>query len=310
MNNKGKQVSIVSLIIVIIIASFSYLQLNDYTNNKRRLYNIQENIKMQESNYIKTIFKEERKMVKKAMDIHVINIQKELYDYYGKDLDGLDRDIKNPSPNSKLSKVFDNCLYDFYVNKNTKINKQFVLSNNKLLWGRCFSFKKPYNSLSIEDLLDLDNNDLNKEAIQTILANDDMDKFIFWENNNSKKIKEMDIKSLINLYHEKGLFSMKNYELLIPTYITPDGDIFGIKDVDSLGHKIDNYKMIIVQRVNIYDILETYSSELSAYQSQYEEMEIEINNNNANKKKSALLSISMILVVIFTSAYLQNRKYK
>lgn len=310
MNNKGKQVSIVSLIIVIIIASFSYLQLNDYTNNKHRLYEIQENTRTQEYDYIKTIFKEERKMVKKAMDINVINIQKELFDYYGKDLDGLDKDIKNPSANSKLSKVFDNCLYDFYVNQNTKINKQFVLSNNKLIWGRCFSFKKPYHSLSIEDLLDLDNNDLNKEAIQTILANEEMDKIIFLENNNSKKIKEMDVKALIELYHDKGLFSMKNYELLIPTYITPDGDIFGIKDVDSLGHKIDNCKMIIVQRVNIYDVLETYSSELSEYQSQYKEMEIEINNNNANKKKSALLSISMILIVIFTSAYLQNRKYK
>lgn len=308
MNNKGKQVSIVSLIIVIIIASFSYLQLNDYSDNKRRFYEIQESIRMQEYDYIRTIFKEERKIVEKAMDINVVNIQKELSDYYGKDLDGLDKDIKNPSTNSKLSKVFDNCLYDFYVNQNTKINKQFVLSNNKLLWGRCFSLKKSYDSLSIEDL----NNDLNKEAIQTILVNDNMDKFIFWgnNNNNSERIKEMDIKSLIDLYHDKGLFSMKNYELLIPTYITPDGDIFGVKDVDSLGHKIDNCKMIIVQRVNIYDILESYTSELSEYQSQYKEMEIEINNNNANKKKSALLSISMILIVIFTSAYLQNKKYK
>lgn len=310
MSDKGKQISIISLIIVIIISSFSYLQFNDYANSRSKFHNMQESIKIQESNYIKTIFKEEKKMVKKDMDIHVTTIQNELFKYYGKDLDGLDRDIKNPSPTSNLSKVFDNCLYDFYINENTKINKQFVLSNDKLLWGRCFSFEKPYDSLSIEDLLDLDNNKLNREAIQTILSNNDMDELIFWENNDNKIVEEMNIEALIDLYHEKGLSSMKNYELLIPTYITPDGDIFGIKDVDSLGHKIDNYKMIIVQRVNIYDILKSYSSELSEYQSQYKEMEIEIINNNTNKKRSALLSISMILVVIFTSAYLQNRKYK
>lgn len=310
MNNKGKQVSIISLIIVIIIASFSYLQFNDYSNNRERFYDMEQSIKIQESNYIKTIFKEEKKMVKKAMDIHVDKIQEELFEYYGQDLDGLDKDIKNPTPTSNLSKVFDDCLYDFYINENTKINKQFVLSNSKLLWGRCFSFEKPYASLSIEDLLNLDDNKLNREAIETILSNNDMDELIFWENNDNKHVEHMDLQELINLYHEEGLSSMKSFELLIPTYITPDGDIFGIKDVDSLGRKIDNYKMIIVQRVNIYDILKAYSSELSEYESQLKNMEIEINNNNINKKRNALLSISMILVVIFTSAYLQNKKYK
>ena len=40
MSDKGKQISIISLIIVIIITSFSYLQFNDYANSRSKFHNM------------------------------------------------------------------------------------------------------------------------------------------------------------------------------------------------------------------------------------------------------------------------------
>lgn len=308
MSGKIKQISITSLIILIILIVFSYLQFDDYKNNLSKFTSMEQSIELQEENYIKTIFKEEEKLVKKSMNIHIFNIQRKLKDVYGEDLDGLEEDIENPKADSKLSKVFDETLDGFYINENTKDNKQFVLSNKNLLWGRCFSFDSKYSFFTIENVLEFHHNDLNKQAIKEILSTTDTE-LVFWSSTNSNKIKEMDIENLIELYRNDGMNAMKDYELLVPTYITANGDIFGTKDEDSLGHKVNNYKMIVVQRVNIYDILKQYSSELSSYESEYEKMEVEIQNNDSNKIRGILVSIAMIIIVIFISAYLQNRKY-
>lgn len=309
-DNKHKQISIMSLIILIIIVVFSYLQFDDYRidiNDYEELYH---SIRQEESNYIKTIFSEQTKATKKIMNTHVERIQDQLILNYGKNLDNLDYDIDHPSSNSNLTKVFDNVLGEFYVNKNTNVNKPFILSMNNLLWGRCLSYNTKDNFISIEDLISLQsNNDLNKQSILTILENNN-DKYIFWQNKGKNEIKTMNIDDLIDIYYRDGLESMKNYELLVPIYITKDGDIFGTKDTDGLGHKITNYKIIIVQRINMYNALSDYTYELSFYESQCEKIENHKINDISQKTRSLLVSASLILIVLFGSAYLQNRKYK
>ena len=308
---KHKKTSIISLIILIIVLLFSYLQFDDYSSNIEVYKDIYDSTEIEESNYIKTIFYEETKLSKKSMNIIVERIQDQLVLKYGKNLDNLDEDIDNPRSDSELTKVFDDTLGDFYINENTNVNKPFVLSMNSLLWGRCLSYDNAENEfLTIDDLLSLQNNNkLNKEAIFTILKNDNT-KYIFWQNNGDTKLEYMNIDKLIEIYSNEGLNSMKNYELLVPVYITKDGDIFGTKDTDGLGHKIDNYKIIIVQRMNVYDILKQYSSELSTYESEKQRIiDRKIINMN-DKTRSLLISGSMVLIVLFGSAYLQNKKYE
>lgn len=57
---------------------------------------------------------------------------------------------------------------------------------------------------------------------------------------------------LRDIYIKNGVKGLKSFELLIPSYITEDGDIFGQKDI-SLGIEKKNYKLIAVQRINLYD---------------------------------------------------------
>ena len=308
---KHKQISIVCLIITIIVLLFSYLQFDDYRNNISNYNEIADFIKKEERVYIKTILNEEEKLTEKSLNLVLENIQRKLALYYGEDLENLDEDIDNPTPNSMLTRVFNETLGNFYINQDTAVNRPIVLSMKCLLWGNSLSYDKaPDEVLSIETLLKLQGNSkLNKEAIETILRNDNT-KCIFWENKNHGNLKVMDIDKLIDIYSKDGLNSMRNYELLVPVYITKDGDIFGIKDTDGLGHKVDNYKMVIVQRINIYDLLKEYSNELSYYTSAIGRIHDKANANVIDKGRSLIMNVCILALVLFGSAYLQNKKYK
>lgn len=318
MNSKkyiNKQVSVISLIIIIIVAMFSYLQYINYKYTMNRYEELFESSKQTETNYIKSIFSEEIKFTNSIMEIKSQNIQDTLKEVYGEDLTGLKYDIDNPSPNSKLTQVFDEEFDGFYINGDSNTNKPFVLSEKNLLWGRSLSYDNTKNDyISIEELMDLQsNNKLNETSIQYIL-NNNISKYVFWQNETeeSTSLTSMDIDKLIDIYYNEGLESMKNYELLIPTYITSDGDIFGNKDSDGIGHKVLNYKIIIVQRINIYDILKDYTYELSCFDSQNKTIERNESDNIMQKYRgiSQIAAISIIIFVLFGSAYLQNRKYK
>lgn len=308
---KHKQISIVSLIIIIIVLIFSYLQFDDYKSNIANYNAIADSIRKEEGNYIKTLLNEETKLAEKSLNLVREQIQHKLELCYGKDLEGLDEDIDNPTPNSKLTKIFNKTLGDFYINQNTTVNRPIVLSMKCLLWGNSLSYDKaPDEVLSIDTLLELQGNSkLNQEAIEAILRNDNT-KYIFWENKNHNNLKVMNIDKLIDIYCKQGLNSMKNYELLVPVYITKDGDIFGVKDTDGLGHKVDNYKMIIVQRINIYDLLKEYSNELSYYNTAVGRIHDKAGANMIEKSRSLIMNASIISLVLFGSAYLQNKKYK
>lgn len=308
---KHKQISIISLIITIIVLLFSYLQFDDYRNNITNYNEIANSIKTEEENYIKTVLNEETKLTEKSLNLVLEQIQHKLALYYGEDLENLDEDIDSPTPNSMLTKVFNETLGNFYINQDTAVNRPIVLSMKCLLWGNSLSYDKaPNEVLSIGTLLKLQgNSNLNQEAIETILKNDNT-KYIFWENRNHGELKSMDIDKLIDIYCKEGLNSMKNYELLVPVYITKDGDIFGVKDTDGLGHKIDNYKMIIVQRINIYDLLKEYSNELAHYNSTIDRIHDKAGVNVKDKSRSLIMNACIISLVLFGSAYLQNKKYK
>ena len=308
----SKRISLVSLIIIVVVIFFSYLQFDSYKTNLKRYEELQESVQQSESIYIKSIFLEEIKYTNTIMDNKSEDIQDTLELAYGKNFYGLENDIENPSSDSKLTEVFDNELGNFYINKDSRNNKPFVLSTKNLIWERCFMYENTKDEyISIENLMKLQsNNELNSQAIKSIINMND-DQYIFWQTSGKKLVKEMDIDNLIDIYNEYGLEAMKDYELLVPTYITPSGDIFGNADTDGIGHITSNYKIIIVQRLNVYDILSDYNYELSCFTDQKELLTKNENDiNHTTRGVSIMVSIFIILMVLFGSAYIQNRKIK
>lgn len=67
-----------------------------------------------------------------------------------------------------------------------------------------------------------------------------------------EKIREMNYHNLERVYINEGVQGLRNYQFLVPVYITDSGDIFGQKDIEN-GVPQENHKFIVIQTFNIYD---------------------------------------------------------
>lgn len=76
-------------------------------------------------------------------------------------------------------------------------------------------------------------------------------------NKDHQKIKEATYNTLEEVYVNEGIDGLRNYQFLVPVYITDTGDIFGQADTVQ-GIKVDNHKFIVIQTFNLYDQLISY----------------------------------------------------
>jgi hypothetical protein len=136
---------------------------------------------------------------------------------------------------------------------------------------------------------------------------------IFWQCcklDTSKKVNItcMDINSLKDAYFKYGLDVFKNYSFLTPSYITENGDIFNVDDTTFVT-KNPNYKIVIMQSFNMYEILEKYKGEIqnikygSTSYSEYLDSFITI-----RFVKTISIDVIIILVtIIFVNIYNSER---
>lgn len=114
------------------------------------------------------------------------------------------------------------------------------------------SINHSYNKILEEDAID---KLLNRTS--GIIA---LESYDLTDNPDHIMISELNYKSLLKVYSEEGLDGLRNYQILVPYYITDIGDIFGVPDI-SQGILMDNNKIIVVQEFNLYDqIIATDSS--------------------------------------------------
>lgn len=76
-------------------------------------------------------------------------------------------------------------------------------------------------------------------------------------NDKHEKIKEATYETLERVYVNEGIKGLRNYQFLVPVYITDTGDIFGQSDTVQ-GIKVDNHKFVVIQTFNLYDQLITF----------------------------------------------------
>lgn len=100
------------------------------------------------------------------------------------------------------------------------------------------------------------------------------------DNPNHIKIKNASKESFREVYLKEGIEGFKNYQFLVPVYVTETGDIFGQSDIVQ-GDRIDKtHKFIIIQEFNLYDQLQLFPENLeedniAALQAKHEKL---INN--------------------------------
>lgn len=313
--HKSRLISIITLIITSFILLFSYKQYDEYITINEKYNDIKRSTEEELEIYMYSLLNENVEKAELYMNEFTNEINEDIYNEYGKDLVGLQDDIDYPTEDSKLSEIFDRHLGGLYINRNTNKNKAIVMSQENILWDRSLGVDKNEKKyLSIDDLIKEHYNiPLSKNAKEAILnVNSRSNNFIFWEvlpntNKNHKMIDKMDISNLIDVYKTEGIEGIKSYSLLVPTYISKDGDIFGNKDISSLGFKNKNYKIIIIQRLSVYDILKEDLYRISFFENEIDKLDEEILEINNKKVFNMLESIGWIIVVISISALLQKK---
>lgn len=309
-----KIVALCTLVVLLCIVLFSYKLYDEYKTVEYHYTTVQESMKNQVNIILKTALTENVKKAEEYMNDNTNIIHARLLSEYGDDLDGLENDIALPTEDSKIAKILNDVLTDFYINEDTSSNKPFVISMSNVIWNKSFINGKVDNSvMTIDELINIQyNKKLASDAINAIKdKNIQKNDFIFWEfipntDIEHEIISDMYINEIYNIYHTEGLDGLKSYELLIPTYITKDGDIFGNSDINSLGQKMDNYKLIVIQRISVYDILKKYSSDLAYCEGEVYSVKEEALDTNRHRAFAMSQSLIIIVFILIGSAYIQN----
>jgi hypothetical protein len=238
-----------TLVILAIIVYQLNSDIESTTRNKQ--ITIDKTIDLEWSVLSSTIYDE---VYKGSLQVNNISdiLYRNLRMIYTDDMDKLLYDIEHIDPNAKLYKTIHNEIATRYINKDNKQNRIFISDDTKILsivepinteFKQGSSISEYFNLIDSSDVLPL----LNKSEPFLILKYNS-------SINNSKIVKITDIEKD---YRINGTQCLSNYILLVPSYITKDGDIFGTSDYDATGGKQNNHKLYVIQQINISDAIKS-----------------------------------------------------
>lgn len=250
-------------------------------------------------NYIEELQENSEKNITKAAD----DIRNDIYEAYP-DLDELKKELDSGDFSSLSDICYDRLRFNYLNDVRNEWNSIFVGMNKYII----FDYNYYY---SIKNGKNIDNNkslwstysskDFNaiptKEAIKKIRTFPD-DKPIIIEpmksNDRSHKyLQEITLYGLREIYKNEGLEGLKNYVLLTPAYVDESSDMFGNEEI-SAGIHHDTYRIILVQRCNIYD-------QITKNYPEIEKLTIgdEVIKNEAIMKNLHMIGIALFVGYIF-----------
>lgn len=250
------------IMIVIVVFSFTFLLL--YSNlldeikksQEQAILQIREEKYDQVFLYIKEL---SDKSNKKASTI-ASEIEKDIKSSFN--MDELKEQLDSGKHVKELHELFKRHIKGQYLNDiSNSRNGVIILSNNiieeDLNYERATN--PDYNSKYSDNREIVYNKKLFDDALYKI-KNHSKD-IICMENNPSDnedhiKLSRVTYESLKKVYLKEGLEGLRNYQIMIPVYITDTGDIFGQEDIVE-GKAQNNHKFIIIQEFNIYDQITT-----------------------------------------------------
>lgn len=179
------------------------------------------------------------------------------------DLDKLKKELDNNNY-SNLSHLIFPYISNIYLNDiNTDGNSLFVATSKGIICDCAFSYMNNikykcnnHKYRTWQNFIDSSyNKELSKNAIDNLI-NKNYD-IIFCQykkptTNFNIDYSKITSDNIAEYYNKYGADIFKDVDMLVPTYITNNGDIFGQNDTDQ-GIRYDNYKLIVIQRINLYE---------------------------------------------------------
>ena len=238
---------------------------------------------------------------------------------YGNNMDQLKIDLHS-SEDSPIFDIFAESIdydkelsdiYDFVPNSSSL----FIADKNGILADSGYVERERSSRKWDEEIKAKKYRELSKNAINMLL-NKSTD-IIYWESDKDKSIynRSLDIPSEPNdhtikeIIRNNNITHLRNFNILIPSYITNTGDIFGVADVDDHGIRNDNDKLIVVREINMYDALEPYMGKISNYDYLLNRYEAEV-QTNIHTKTITFLALSVIcMIIVLVILYIANTQF-
>ena len=203
-----------------------------------------------------------------------------------------------------LSNIKDHYIYDIHNHR----NDIFVISRNEVVFdSNIRTLESTHRSFKDEESFHY-NISLMYNALNNLIEHKDSS-LIYYEpitpdSPDEHKIIEYPEKSeLKEVYLKEGLQGLKGYVILVPAYITDDGDIFGIPDIAPDGTLNRNHKLIVVQRFSIYDVMEQLEHQRTIKEGSHKLMHMSIDEIlefcTVSYVCIAILDLIALLLLIF-----------
>lgn len=326
---KFKNVSTISTLILIVIIALSYTLYKAVDNVK---YNYTTNytaLKDREWGYIESLINENREKSVLQADQVSEKIKTDLINKYGPNSEKLMNDMKNVSTlkNTPFLQILSSDIQGKYINFDSDNNDMFVVAkwdvtNNKpkkknIPQGAIIS-DRSLNCARFGSIRTFDmetsmhyNKQLALDAITKMLNQDNQD-MIFWEflrpdSRTHIKLTTCSEEQLKNVFYKEGIKGLYNYEFLNPSYLNPDSDIFNTYDVDYIGNRVNNYKLIINQGFLLRDIITKYDQIFTKYDDDFYELHNRYSYDAAVYELVGILIIVNLLVIFICLINIQNK---
>jgi len=193
-----------------------------------------------------------------------------LYEYSGR-MQTLHDDLMNKN-NSVALDIMNSEIDGVYLNIKAERNRMYIADKNGILADKGFTSSSKDSRDWNNEISAKINKDLATKAVAMVLTKND--KMIYWKDfvntqydvNADSDDNEPSMSALKAKYlptHNIDVFD--TYDILVPAYISNDGDIFSVPDVSPHGIKNDNSKIIVIQEFNIYDAIIMHKDELERY---------------------------------------------
>lgn len=241
-------------------------------------------------------------------------IEEEVEQEYGYNMDRLEEDLKTINEINTLTKILrssieNDFIYGMDSSPQADNNDPFFMDESKILVDlstNCSTEMGNSRTLS-KEIEGQFNPTLATKAINGII--DGTSYYYIWHYlpvdkslpyySDIKQLEYVDIEVLRNLYYKyDGDYRvLKGFEFLVPEYIYRNKDLAGNPTVNSIGHAVPNYQLILVQGFNIIDVLDN-QDKMKGIKEDYRYLQ-----RLSMYIYSAFLILSLIWLIAFTLFY-------
>lgn len=205
--------------------------------------------------------------------------------------------------NNKAYDIINTVIADKYILEKNEENRMWIASQNGIIADHGLaSSNKRDRSWDSEIRSSLDSG-MAQDAIRRLLNQKTAEPILIRIHGDPGKSEnyntEPNTDFLKDEFMSGGMYALRDYDMLVPAYITDTGDIFGVPDVTHNGIRNNNNKLIIVQQFNLYDAVEHYND-----MNLFHQRMLEVNNNNMKNDLNRIMINTVITCVIMTLAFI------